>query len=1017
MIRPRLLSCLVIGAVALPVASCSAQPAAAPRAPASAPVANPPTAPAPTLEQIMADPDWIGASPERPYWADDSASIYFSRKKPGSEERELVQIDPAGNVLRVVADAERAHADVPGGELSRDRTRKVFSRAGDLYLKDLRTGAVRQLTRTAEEETAPRFMLGDNRIAFRRGSAVLIRELDTGFELQPADLRAEDDPDGKKDEEGDLLQRQQTRLFDFIKDRRRRRDEDRERERRLRDADGLRAPRPWYLGGDVEIRESSLSPGGRWMLVRLARKGAHEGRRDAMPQYVAESGYVESRTVRAKVGTGRPAGESLVLLDLEKRERHDLDLSVLPGIADDPLRSVRESGAARTRERDEARAWVIQPPPDSPQGKTEADDLRLARRLIEGGDPRSAAIVLTRWIDGHAGHADLPLALRLRGDALVLAGEPDLALQDYERVARDHAASAQLDVALERELELAARWIKADGTRRSRDGEYDPRAAGAEALRGVQDRLPGSALARRAAAAMIDHLIDTRRLPLAAESFQAFVRMHPDAPEAPGLKDRLARAEAAAAAPEPKSPPESPKPRPVGVRDIEWSDDGSRAAVQLFSLDNKDRWIAAVDLDRGALVPLERDTDEAWINSRFTDMGWVRDAGAIWFLSERTGWSHLYVRDASPEAQARPLTRGAFEVDDVRPSPDGRWLYCVANAGHPGEHEVWRVAPEGGAPEQLTALHGRTSAILSPDGSRLLLTHSTPTRPPELYVQDAAPGAEAHRVTNSVTDAFAAIAWIEPAIVEVPSRRGGVIHARLYAPADPSTREQRPAVLFIHGAGYLQNAHRGWSTYFREFMFHTLLARRGYVVLDMDYRASAGYGREWRTAIYRRMGTPELEDLEDGVRWLVEHHGVDPARVGCYGGSYGGFLTLMAMFTRPDLFACGAALRPVTDWAHYNDPYTASILNTPDADPEAYERSSPIEFAAGLRRPLLICHGMQDDNVFFQDTVRLAQRLIELGRQDWEVAMYPIEPHAFQTPASWLDEYRRILRLFETHLK
>jgi dipeptidyl aminopeptidase/acylaminoacyl peptidase len=185
----------------------------------------------------------------------------------------------------------------------------------------------------------------------------------------------------------------------------------------------------------------------------------------------------------------------------------------------------------------------------------------------------------------------------------------------------------------------------------------------------------------------------------------------------------------------------------------------------------------------------------------------------------------------------------------------------------------------------------------------------------------------------------------------------------------------------------------------------------------MDYRASAGYGRDWRTAIYRRMGTPELEDLKDGVAWLAENKNVDPKRVGVYGGSYGGFMTFMALFRAPELFACGASLRPVTDWAHYNHPYTSRILNTPTVDPEAYERSSPIEYAEGLVKPLLIAHGMQDNNVFFQDTVRLVQRLIELEKENWEVAIYPIEPHGFREPASWLDEYRRIFKLFETHLK
>jgi dipeptidyl aminopeptidase/acylaminoacyl peptidase len=200
-------------------------------------------------------------------------------------------------------------------------------------------------------------------------------------------------------------------------------------------------------------------------------------------------------------------------------------------------------------------------------------------------------------------------------------------------------------------------------------------------------------------------------------------------------------------------------------------------------------------------------------------------------------------------------------------------------------------------------------------------------------------------------------------------------------------------------------------------MFHHLLVEAGYVVLDMDYRASAGYGRDWRTAIYRQMGHPELEDLIDGIDWLAANHQVDPERIGVYGGSYGGFMTLMALFREPARFAAGAALRPVTDWRHYNHGYTANILNTPQLDPEAHRISSPIEHAEGLADPLLIAHGMLDDNVFYQDSVMLAQRLIDLGKQDWELAGYPLEPHGYVQPESWLDQYRRILKLFNQALR
>ncbi|HUR12113.1 MAG TPA: alpha/beta fold hydrolase, partial [Flavitalea sp.] len=257
--------------------------------------------------------------------------------------------------------------------------------------------------------------------------------------------------------------------------------------------------------------------------------------------------------------------------------------------------------------------------------------------------------------------------------------------------------------------------------------------------------------------------------------------------------------------------------------------------------------------------------------------------------------------------------------------------------------------------------------------------------------------------------------WRDPEVITFAARDGAQVYARIYQPSTP--HPSRPAVIFVHGAGYLQNAHKWWSSYFREYMFHNLLADNGYTVLDIDYRGSAGYGRDWRTGIYRHMGGKDLLDHIDGAKLLVEKYNVDPKHIGIYGGSYGGFITLMAMFTQPDVFAAGAALRSVTDWAHYNHGYTSNILNEPFNDTLAYKMSSPIYYAAGLKGHLLMCHGMVDVNVHFQDIVRLTQRLIELGKENWELAVYPVEDHAFTEPSSWTDEYKRILKLFNRVLK
>jgi dipeptidyl aminopeptidase/acylaminoacyl peptidase len=200
-------------------------------------------------------------------------------------------------------------------------------------------------------------------------------------------------------------------------------------------------------------------------------------------------------------------------------------------------------------------------------------------------------------------------------------------------------------------------------------------------------------------------------------------------------------------------------------------------------------------------------------------------------------------------------------------------------------------------------------------------------------------------------------------------------------------------------------------------MFNNMLVDNGYTVLDIDYSGSAGYGRDWRTAIYRHMGGKDLTDQVDGVKMLVDKYGVNPKHVGLYGGSYGGFITLMAMFTEPDIFAAGAGIRSVTDWAHYNHGYTDAILNEPYNDEKAYRLSSPIYFADGLKGNLLMLHGMVDQNVNYQDIIRLTQRLIELHKDNWELASYPVEDHGFVQPSSWTDEYKRIFKLFEQTLK
>jgi dipeptidyl aminopeptidase/acylaminoacyl peptidase len=460
--------------------------------------------------------------------------------------------------------------------------------------------------------------------------------------------------------------------------------------------------------------------------------------------------------------------------------------------------------------------------------------------------------------------------------------------------------------------------------------------------------------------------------------------------------------------------------RPVkigfGGEAIVWSTNGANAAVMLRAIDNKDRWIATVDLPHAALKPVHHLTDQAWVNFDNSEFGWLPDDRTLWYLSEESGYSHLYTMDAA--GRTRALTQGKWEASSVAWSADGGTAWLLCNRKNPGSYEVCAVSAKDGATREVSSLDGGVEDFrLSPDQRKLLVHYSGPYLPPQIATLPSH-GGEAVKLTDTRTAEFKAHDWIQPQFVAVPSTHGAEpIWAKLYRPAQLEPGKRYPVVMFVHGAGYLQNVSHRYTPYFREQMFHNLLVQKGYVVLDMDYRASQGYGAKWRTAIYRQMGHPELEDYLDGVNWMVANQQGDASNVGIYGGSYGGFMTLMSLMRAPEVFKSGAALRPVSDWTTYNHEYTANILNTPDVDPEAYKTSSPIEYAANLKGNLLIAHGMVDDNVFFQDSVRMAQRLIELKKDHWELAPYPMERHSFVQPESWYDEYRRIYQLFERTLK
>lgn len=462
------------------------------------------------------------------------------------------------------------------------------------------------------------------------------------------------------------------------------------------------------------------------------------------------------------------------------------------------------------------------------------------------------------------------------------------------------------------------------------------------------------------------------------------------------------------------------KDRNIIMHELIFNQTGNNNVVDIRSYDNKDRWIATIDITSGKLSIIDHQHDDAWIggpgisgwNMVNGNIGWI-DNDKIYFQSEASGYSHLYMYNFLNQNTTQ-LTKGKWEVYDVSLSQNNKTLYVTANKTHPGDRGFYHLDIATKKLQPILTDEGAYEVTVSPNEKYLAVRYSYKNKPWELFICSNTPNPKLTQITNSQTQKFKSYNWMAPEVITLTTEENTPVYARVYKP-DESIKNNA-AVIFVHGAGYLQNAHNYWSVYHREYMFHNLLADLGYTVIDIDYRASEGYGRDHRTAIYRHMGGSDLDDQIIGKEYLVNQLGIDENRVGIYGGSYGGFITLMALLTKPGEFKCGAALRSVTDFTHYNHEYTSNILNYPSLDPHAYRISSPIYFAENLQDRLIMLHGMVDDNVQFQDVVRLSQRFIELGKTNWDLAVFPVEAHGFKQTYSWVDEYRRILELFNQEL-
>ena len=501
------------------------------------------------------------------------------------------------------------------------------------------------------------------------------------------------------------------------------------------------------------------------------------------------------------------------------------------------------------------------------------------------------------------------------------------------------------------------------------------------------------------------------------------------------------------------------------LRSLDWAADNRSLIVDRVDKDTKRRQLFYVynvgDKDEQVIL-LTEETDEKWIGSlsRIVEPN-PKDASQILFASERDGFNHLYlatlekrqaetnstgdIRQENPsnagfsgKVEIKQLTKGAFEVDwakwianesqivfsSTEKNTATRDFYIYKTKSNQKELFNTDISDE---PADINAEPGmKTGAQISKNVEPTLLYEGSKwNRPTELFTAkivcpDCVRTRISEIITKSIPESFKSIRFNRPKFIDIPARDGKPIKSKIYTPADFNKSKKYPMVIFVHGAGYLQNTINGWNNYYREFMFNQLLTQKSYVVLDIDYRGSAGYGRDFRTDVYDFLGGKDYEDELDAIDFAVKNYAVDAKKIGVYGGSYGGFMAEMLAF-RSDKITCAAALRPVADWKNYfasSPVYTAERLGFPEKNAEGYKRSSPISYAETLNKPLLILHGLVDDNVPAQDSMQLIEKLIRLEKTEYfEAMLYPAESHGFQRPTSWTDEYERILTFFEKHLK
>lgn len=463
---------------------------------------------------------------------------------------------------------------------------------------------------------------------------------------------------------------------------------------------------------------------------------------------------------------------------------------------------------------------------------------------------------------------------------------------------------------------------------------------------------------------------------------------------------------------------------------VNWFPNGDALAVQRQSRDQKTLTLLRLDARTGHASELLTERSDTWVDLH-DELTLLRSAPQFIWASRRTGHTHLYLYGNDGKL-IRPLTQGDWDVvgdgsERAIRGVDERsgLVYFVANAETPLERHLYSVSlrDEQTPQRKITKEAGWHSITMSKDARVFLDTFSTPDRPPTLTLRSAQGEVLSVLVDNAVTADHPYAPYVREHVPTefgtLQARDGQTLHYQLLKPRNLEPGKRYPVIVDVYGGPGAQRVRRAWGGYPRsnEGFFRQYLVQKGYIVFTLDNRGSGFRGVQFERALYKRMGTVEVEDQVTGVEFLRSLPYVDPARIGVFGWSYGGYMALMCMMQAPDAFAAGVAGAPVTDWRLYDTHYTERFMSTPQENPEGYKFGNVLTHAENLRGPLLIMHGMADDNVLFTHSTALFKRLQDLNKP-FDIMTYPGSKHGMLRHAdTGPHAYYTITRFFDTHLR